>query len=76
VGELMKKAKGKLKQAVGVLTGNKRLQREGERDENQGRVEGAVKDVKHAAKGAVKDAKHAAKGAVKGAKRATKEATR
>jgi uncharacterized protein YjbJ (UPF0337 family) len=55
MGELGKKAKGRIEQAVGGLTGNKRLQKEGQDDERAGKVEGAVADVKHA----VKDAKHA-----------------
>jgi uncharacterized protein YjbJ (UPF0337 family) len=55
MGEISKKAKGRIEQAVGGLTGNKRLQEEGQDDERAGKVEGAVADVKHA----VKDAKHA-----------------
>jgi uncharacterized protein YjbJ (UPF0337 family) len=61
MGELSKKAKGRIEQAVGGLTGNKRLQNEGQDDERAGQVEGAVTDVQHAVKGAVKDAKHALK---------------
>jgi len=61
MGELINKTKGKIKQAVGSLTGDKQLKREGERDERQGQVQGAVEDIKHGVKGAVKDAKHAIK---------------
>jgi len=61
MGELTNKTKGKVKQAVGGLTGDKALKREGEADERKGQVEGAVADLKHAVKGAVKDAKHALK---------------
>jgi uncharacterized protein YjbJ (UPF0337 family) len=61
MGKLIKKANGRIKQAVGGLTGDKELKRAGEKEEREGRVEGAVADVKHAAKGAVKDAKHAFK---------------
>ena len=61
MGELIKKAKGKIKQAAGSLTGDKELKRTGEKEEREGRVQGAVADVKHAVKGAVKDAKHALK---------------
>ncbi len=61
MGEIIDKTKGKIKQAVGELTGNKELKREGQRDELAGKVEGAVADVKKA----VKDAGHAIKGAVK-----------
>ena len=35
MGEIIDKAKGTIKQAVGDLTGNKRLKREGERDERK-----------------------------------------
>ena len=55
MGEFSKKAKGRIEQAVGSLTGNKSLQKEGQADERAGQVEGAVTDVKHA----VKAAKHA-----------------
>ena len=61
MGEIIDKTKGKIKQAVGDLTGNKELKQEGENDELKGKVEGAVEDVKHAVKGAVKDVKHAIK---------------
>ena len=57
MGEFTNKAKGRIKQAVGSLTGNKGLQQEGTDDERKGRIEGAVKDVGHA----VKSAKHALK---------------
>ena len=61
MGEIIDKAKGRIKQAVGGLTGDKGLKQEGEDQENKGKVEGAVEDVKHAVKGAVKDVKHAIK---------------
>jgi len=61
VGELINKAKGKVKQAVGGLTGDRELKQEGESQEFKGKVEGAVEDVKHAVKGIVKDVKHAVK---------------
>ena len=61
MGEYIDKTKGKIKQAVGDLTGNKWLKREGERDERAGEVEGAIADVK----GAVKGVGHAIKDAVK-----------
>ena len=54
MGEMIDKSKGKIKQAVGELTGNKKLKREGEWDELKGRAKGAVKDVKRAVKRAVK----------------------
>ncbi|HUS84158.1 MAG TPA: CsbD family protein [Anaerolineales bacterium] len=54
MGEFIDKAKGKIKQGVGGLTGNKKLKREGERDELKGQVKGIVKDGKRAIKRAVK----------------------
>jgi uncharacterized protein YjbJ (UPF0337 family) len=54
MGEIIDKSKGRIKQAVGDLTGNKRLKREGQRDELKGRAEGAIEDVKRAVKRAVK----------------------
>jgi uncharacterized protein YjbJ (UPF0337 family) len=54
MGELIDKAKGKIKQAVGALGGDKSLKREGEVDETKGNVKGAVEDAKHAVKDAVK----------------------
>jgi uncharacterized protein YjbJ (UPF0337 family) len=50
VGEIINKTKGKVKQAVGALTGNKKLKQEGERDELKGKVEGVVNKVKAAVK--------------------------
>lgn len=61
MGEIIDKTKGKIKQAVGSLTGDEKLKQEGENDELKGQLKGAVKDVKHA----VKDAKHAIKRAIK-----------
>jgi uncharacterized protein YjbJ (UPF0337 family) len=61
MGETVDKTKGKIKQAVGDLTGNKELKREGERDERTGKVEGAIADVKEA----VKEVGHKVKDAVK-----------
>ena len=57
MGEFTDKAKGRIKQAVGSLTGDKGLKREGTDDERQGQIEGVAKDVDHA----VKNAKHALK---------------
>jgi len=54
MGEFIDKGKGKIKQAVGDLTGNKKLKREGERDVLKGRAKGVVKDVKRTIKRAVK----------------------
>ncbi len=54
MGEIADKSKGRIKQAVGDLTGNAKLKREGERDELRGKLKGAVKDVKRAVKKAAK----------------------
>jgi uncharacterized protein YjbJ (UPF0337 family) len=48
------KVKGKIKQAAGGLSGDKKLEREGKMDEAKGKVKGAVEDVKHTVKNAVK----------------------
>jgi uncharacterized protein YjbJ (UPF0337 family) len=59
MGEIIDKTKGRIKQAVGDLTGDKKLKREGELDELKGTAEGAIKDLKKAvkkSKKAVKDA--------------------
>jgi len=68
MGEVIDRTKGKIKRAVGNLTGNKRLERQGKRDEGKARFEGAINDVKDAANdvhAVVKDAKDAVKDAVK-----------
>ena len=54
MGELIDKAKGKIKQAAGILGGDKKLQNEGKVDEAKGRLKGTVEDVKHAVKDAGK----------------------
>jgi uncharacterized protein YjbJ (UPF0337 family) len=54
MGEIIDKVKGKVKQAAGILTGDKKVEREGKVDEAKGKVKGAVEDVKHAVKVAVK----------------------
>ncbi len=57
VGEYTDKAKGRVKQAIGDLTGNKKLKQEGELDELKGKAKGAVKAVKRAVKKAKRVAK-------------------
>ena len=54
MGELIDKAKGKAKQAIGNATGNDSLAGEGVIDEAKGKVKGAFEDVKQAVKGAAK----------------------
>ncbi len=61
MGEIIDKTKGRIKQAVGSLTGDPKLKEEGENDELKGELKGVVKDVKHA----VKDVKHAIAKALK-----------
>jgi len=55
MGELVDKTKGKIKQAAGVLSGDKKLEREGRVDRAKGQVKGAVENVKQAIKGAAKN---------------------
>jgi len=53
MGELIDKAKGNIKQAAGVITGNKKLENEGKVDQAKGKIKGAFEDSKHAVKEAV-----------------------
>jgi uncharacterized protein YjbJ (UPF0337 family) len=46
MGKEVDKAKGKIKQAVGDLTGNKDLKKQGKADERAGKAKGFVADVK------------------------------
>lgn len=61
MGENTNKAKGKAKQAAGKLAGDDKLAREGRRDENRGKLAGAGRDLKGAAKDAKKDVKKQAR---------------
>ena len=61
MGEIIDKTKGRIKQAVGSLTGDQDLMREGENDEAKGQIKGIVKEVKNA----IKDVKDAVKQATK-----------
>ena len=54
MGEIIDKVKGKIKQAVGGLAGDKKLEHEGEVDSAKGKVKGAVEAVKHAVKSAAR----------------------
>lgn len=45
MGGNTKKAKGRVKQSVGAITGDKKLQREGERDERVGSLENKINDA-------------------------------
>jgi uncharacterized protein YjbJ (UPF0337 family) len=46
MGKEVDKTKGKIKQAVGDLTGNKDLKKQGKADERAGKAKGFVADVK------------------------------
>ena len=48
------KAKGRIKEAAGALTGDKRLKAEGKADQLAGKVKGAVEKVVDKAKSALK----------------------
>jgi uncharacterized protein YjbJ (UPF0337 family) len=50
MGELIDKTKGKIKQAAGVLSDDKKLERDGKVDHAKGQLKGALEDVKHAFK--------------------------
>lgn len=54
MGAIISKVKGKIKQAAGKITGNKRLERRGKVDEVRGKVKGVAEDVKRAVKRAAK----------------------
>lgn len=52
-------AKGRVKEAAGVLTGDKKLQREGKADQAAGKIKKAVKKVKDKADDVIDDVKDA-----------------
>jgi len=52
-------AKGRVKEAAGVLTGDKKLQREGKTDQAAGKVKKAVDKIKDKAEDAIDDLKDA-----------------
>ena len=62
MGEIIDKAKGKLKQAAGKVTGNDKTRVEGAADVAKGKVKGAFETVKTHVKDAARDIKHANKG--------------
>ena len=61
MGKIIDKTKGRIKQAVGDLSGDSALRREGVADEVGGDLKGVVQNVKDAAK----DAGRAVRNAVK-----------
>jgi uncharacterized protein YjbJ (UPF0337 family) len=54
MGEIIDKVKGKIKQAAGAASGDKKLEREGKVDQAKGKAKGAVEGTKHVVKDAVK----------------------
>jgi uncharacterized protein YjbJ (UPF0337 family) len=52
-------AKGRIKEAAGVLTGDEKLQREGKADQAAGRVKKTLEKVKDKAENAIDDLKDA-----------------
>ena len=52
-------AKGRVKEAAGVLIGDKKLQREGKTDQAAGKVKKAVDKIKDKAEDAIDDLKDA-----------------
>ena len=62
MGGTSDKAKGRVKEAAGVLTGDDKLRREGKVDQAAGKAKGAVDKVKDAAKGAIDGVREAIKG--------------
>ncbi len=51
--------KGRVKEAAGVLTGDKKLQRDGKADQVAGKVKKAVENLKDKAEDAIDDLKDA-----------------
>jgi len=56
MSEFTNKAKGRIKQSVGALTGDRKLEQEGKNDELKGNIEGAVKQTVQKVKTALKNA--------------------
>ena len=54
MGELIDKVKGKLKQAAGKVSGDKKLERGGKIDETKGKVKGVAEEMKQSAKNAMR----------------------
>ncbi|QDE71739.1 MULTISPECIES: CsbD family protein [Myxococcus] len=53
MGEWTDKAKGKVKEVVGVASGDRELEAEGKRDSAKGAIKGKIEDAKRAIKDAV-----------------------
>ncbi len=57
MSEMTDKIIGRAKQAIGAITGNAKLKREGERQEDKGRLKGAVNSTIDSAQDALTDLK-------------------
>ena len=68
IGEKTDKIEGRAKQAVGAVTGDEETKREGERQEDKGKLKGKVDSTIDKAQGAVEDVKDKAEGAVEDVK--------
>jgi uncharacterized protein YjbJ (UPF0337 family) len=53
------RVKGRVKEAAGVLTGDKKLEREGKADQSAGKLKEGVEKIKKKAKKAIDEAKNA-----------------
>ena len=53
MGELIDKAKGKVKETIGVATGDRKLESEGKMDTAKGNIKGAVDTAKQRVKDAL-----------------------
>ena len=62
MGATSDKAKGRVKEAAGVLTGDDKLRTEGKADQAVGKAKGAAEKVKDTAKGAIAGVRDAIKG--------------
>lgn len=58
MGEHTDKTKGHVKQAVGAITGNDKMKRDGARDTAKGHLAGAANEVKAVVKDMRKSQKH------------------
>jgi uncharacterized protein YjbJ (UPF0337 family) len=58
MGEQTDKISGRAKQAVGAVTGDEETKREGERQEDKGKLKGKLDSVVEKAEHAVEDVKH------------------
>ena len=62
MSETTDQAKGRVKEAAGVLTGDDKLRREGKVDQAAGKAKGVAGKMKDAAENAIDRVRHAIKG--------------